>query len=73
MQLTFGDAEGLGKRKQTRGEIFLAEMVGSVAIHELGQRQSRLKLHDVDPHLPPPLPSAGAIVQPPRRKSRNYD
>ncbi|MEA5188385.1 IS5/IS1182 family transposase, partial [Xanthomonas fragariae] len=26
MQLTFGDAEGLGKRKQTRCEIFLAEM-----------------------------------------------
>ncbi|OLH06434.1 transposase, partial [Xanthomonas oryzae pv. oryzae] len=26
MQLTFGDAEGLGKRKQTRREIFLAEM-----------------------------------------------
>ncbi|MCC4609189.1 IS5 family transposase [Xanthomonas campestris] len=26
MQLTFGHAEGLGKRKQTRREIFLAEM-----------------------------------------------
>jgi IS5 family transposase len=26
MQLTFGDAEGLSKRKQTRREIFLAEM-----------------------------------------------
>ncbi|KOR44626.1 transposase [Xanthomonas oryzae] len=26
MQLTFGDAEGLGKRKQSRREIFLAEM-----------------------------------------------
>ncbi|MFP6915901.1 transposase, partial [Xanthomonas hortorum] len=26
MQLTFGDAEGLGKRKQTRRAIFLAEM-----------------------------------------------
>ena len=26
MQLTFGDAEGLGKRKRTRKEIFLAEM-----------------------------------------------
>jgi IS5 family transposase len=24
MQLTFGDAEGLGKRKQTRRKIFLA-------------------------------------------------
>ncbi len=26
MQLTFGDAEGLGRRKQTHREIFLAEM-----------------------------------------------
>lgn len=26
MQLTFGDAEGLGKRKRTRREVFLAEM-----------------------------------------------
>jgi IS5 family transposase len=26
MQLTFGDAEGLGKRKRTRRELFLAEM-----------------------------------------------
>lgn len=26
MQLKFGDVEGLGKRKQTRREIFLAEM-----------------------------------------------
>lgn len=26
MQLTFGDAEGLGKRKQTRREMFLGEM-----------------------------------------------
>ena len=26
MQLTFGDAEGLGQRKQTRREIFLGEM-----------------------------------------------
>lgn len=26
MQLTFGDAEGLGQRKQTRRERFLAEM-----------------------------------------------
>ncbi|MDC8747634.1 transposase, partial [Xanthomonas campestris] len=42
MQLTFGDAEGLGKRKQTRREIFLAEMeqvvpwqqlLGLVALH----------------------------------------
>ncbi|ATB59897.1 transposase [Xanthomonas citri] len=42
MQLTFGDAEGLGKRKQTRREIFLAEMeqvvpwqqlLGLIALH----------------------------------------
>ncbi|VUM00177.1 hypothetical protein PGKDCPLP_02303 [Stenotrophomonas maltophilia] len=26
IQLTFGDAEGLGKRKQPRRELFLAEM-----------------------------------------------
>ncbi|MEA9786059.1 hypothetical protein VDF90_02040 [Xanthomonas campestris pv. raphani] len=26
MQLTFGDAESLGKRKQTRREIFLSDM-----------------------------------------------
>jgi hypothetical protein len=26
MQLTFGDAEDLGQRKQTRRELFLAEM-----------------------------------------------
>ena len=26
MQLTFGDAEGLGQRKRTRKEVFLAEM-----------------------------------------------
>lgn len=26
MQLTFDDAEGLGQRKRTRREIFLAEM-----------------------------------------------
>lgn len=26
MQLTFGDAEGLGQRKRTRREVFLAEM-----------------------------------------------
>ena len=26
MQLTFGDAEAMGKRKRTRKEIFLAEM-----------------------------------------------
>ena len=26
MRLTFGDAEGMSKRKRTRKEIFLAEM-----------------------------------------------
>jgi len=26
MQLSFGDAEGLGGRKRTRREVFLAEM-----------------------------------------------
>ena len=26
MQLSFGDAEGLGNRKRTRREVFLAEM-----------------------------------------------
>ncbi|OLI16696.1 transposase, partial [Xanthomonas oryzae pv. oryzae] len=28
MTLTFGDAAGLGKRKQTRREIFLREVEG---------------------------------------------
>ncbi|WP_258078152.1 hypothetical protein WCN79_05440 [Xanthomonas axonopodis pv. vasculorum] len=32
MQLTFGDAEGLGKRKQTRREIFLAEQEGQTVV-----------------------------------------
>ena len=44
MQLTFGDAEGLGKRKQTRREIFLAEMV------QVGPWQQLLGL--VAPHYP---------------------
>ncbi|CAD0364315.1 hypothetical protein CFBP7900_41750 [Xanthomonas hortorum pv. carotae] len=35
MQLTFGDAEGLGKRKQTRREIFLAEMEQVVPCQQL--------------------------------------
>ncbi|OLI74903.1 hypothetical protein IXO151_00300 [Xanthomonas oryzae pv. oryzae] len=35
MQLTFGDAEGLGKRKQTRREIFLAEMERMVPWQQL--------------------------------------
>ncbi|RBC79906.1 IS5-like element ISXo1 family transposase, partial [Xanthomonas oryzae pv. oryzae] len=44
MQLTFGDAEGLGKRKQTRREIFLAEM-------ELIVPWKRL-LALIEPHYP---------------------
>ena len=44
MQLTFGDAEGLGKRKQTRREIFLAEM------EQVVQWQQLLGL--VAPHYP---------------------
>lgn len=35
MQLPFGDAEGLGKRKQTRWEIFLAEMEQMVPLKAL--------------------------------------
>ncbi|MEB1157548.1 IS5-like element IS1646 family transposase [Xanthomonas campestris pv. campestris] len=44
MQLTFGDAEGLGKRKQTRREIFLAEMEQVVPWQQL--------LGLVAPHYP---------------------
>ncbi len=44
MQLTFGDAEGLGKRKRTRKEIFLAEMEQVVPWSAL------LKL--IEPHYP---------------------
>ncbi|WDK33049.1 IS5 family transposase [Xanthomonas campestris] len=44
MQLTFGDAEGLGKRKQTRREIFLAEMEQVVPWQQL--------LRLVAPHYP---------------------
>lgn len=35
MQLTFGDAGGLGKRKQTRREIFLAEMEQMIPLKAL--------------------------------------
>ncbi|WP_330469537.1 IS5 family transposase [Xanthomonas campestris] len=44
MQLTFSDAEGLGKRKQTRREIFLAEMEQVVPWQQL--------LGLVAPHYP---------------------
>ncbi|MCL1550781.1 IS5 family transposase [Xanthomonas nasturtii] len=44
MQLTFGDAEGLGKRKQTRREIFLAEMERVVPWQQL--------LGLIEPHYP---------------------
>ena len=44
MQLTFGDAEGLGTRKQTRREIFLAEMEQVVPWQQL--------LGLVAPHYP---------------------
>ena len=44
MQLTFGDAEGLSKRKQTRREIFLAEMEQVVPWQQL--------LGLVAPHYP---------------------
>ncbi len=44
MQLTFGDAEGLGKRKQTRREIFLAEMERIVPWKRL--------LALIEPHYP---------------------
>ncbi|WDK58712.1 IS5 family transposase [Xanthomonas campestris pv. campestris] len=44
MQLTFGDTEGLGKRKQTRREIFLAEMEQVVPWQQL--------LGLVAPHYP---------------------
>ncbi|AXQ11171.1 IS5-like element ISXo1 family transposase [Xanthomonas oryzae pv. oryzae] len=44
MQLTFGDAVGLGKRKQTRREIFLAEMERIVPWKRL--------LALIEPHYP---------------------
>ncbi|OBU47860.1 MULTISPECIES: IS5 family transposase [Stenotrophomonas] len=46
MQLTFGDAEGLGKRKQTRREIFLGEM------EQVVPWKSLLAL--IEPHYPRP-------------------
>lgn len=53
MQLTFGDAEGLGKRKQTRREIFLAEMEQVVPWKAL-QAQ-------IEPHYP----RSGRVGRPP--------
>jgi IS5 family transposase len=44
MQLPFGDAEGLGKRKQTRREIFLGEM------EQVVPWKSLLAL--IEPHYP---------------------
>ncbi|MCA1791381.1 MAG: IS5 family transposase [Thioalkalivibrio sp.] len=44
MQLTFGDAEGLGQRKRTRREIFLAEMEQVVPWRAL--------LTLIEPHYP---------------------
>lgn len=44
MQLTFGDAEDLGQRKQTRREVFLAEMDQVVPWKAL--------LRQIEPHYP---------------------
>jgi len=44
MQLTFGDAEGMGKRKRTRKEVFLAEMDQVVPWNAL--------LALIEPHYP---------------------
>lgn len=53
MQLTFGDAEGLGKLKQTRREIFLAEMEQVVPWKAL--------LAQIEPHYP----RSGRVGRPP--------
>lgn len=53
MQLTFGDAEGLGKRKQTRREIFLAEIEQVVPWKAL--------LAQIEPHYP----RSGRVGRPP--------
>lgn len=53
MQLTFGDAEGLGKRKKTRREIFLAEMEQVVPWEAL--------LAHIGPHYP----RSGRVGRPP--------
>jgi hypothetical protein len=45
MQLTFGDAEGLGQRRQTRREPFLAEMDHAMPWNRL--------LTLIEPHYPP--------------------
>ncbi|MGE8399893.1 MAG: hypothetical protein ACN6NZ_08135, partial [Burkholderiales bacterium] len=52
-QLTFGDAEGLGKRKQTRREMFLAEMEQVVPWKAL--------LAQLEPHYP----CSGRVGRPP--------
>ena len=46
MQLTFGDAEGLGQRKRTRREVFLDEMEQVVPWKAL--------LALIEPHYPVP-------------------
>jgi len=54
MELTFGDAEGLGKRKRTRREIFLAEMEQFVPWKAL--------LAQIEPHYPRPGSCGSAAV-----------
>ena len=56
MQLTFGDAEGLGQRKRTRKEIFLAEMEQVVPWNAL------LKL--IEPHRKLPRQADISKVEP---------
>lgn len=53
MQLTFDDAKGLGERKQTRRETFLAEMKQVVPWNAL--------LTQIEPHYP----CSGRAGQPP--------
>lgn len=53
MQLTFGDAKGLGKRKQTRRGIFLAEM------EQVVPWKARLA------HIEPYCPRSGGVGRPP--------
>jgi hypothetical protein len=42
MQLSFGDAEGLGSRKRTRRQVFLAEMEQVVPWQALGSDRAAL-------------------------------
>lgn len=59
MQLTFGEAEGMSKRKRTRKEIFLGEMKQVVLWSAL------LKL--IEPHYPKdgtPRPPRSRRAQP---------